>query len=148
MSKRRIITRDLAKKSTLTFLLRVNARICPRTHAHLEGRNVSRGAREAAWTSAHHDGRSEGVSSLGERRSRARPRSCGEDRSGYAPARSVGLTMVWGGRLSVARRSLNGAGVETRTGCRASRCRGPLRLPRAAVPVARGPTRQARRRRP
>lgn len=65
-----------------------------------------------------------------------------------APARSAGSTMVWGGQLSVARRSLNGAGVETRTGCRASRCRGPLRLPCAAVPVTRGPTREARRRRP
>lgn len=54
-----------------------------------------------------------------------------------------------GGRLSVARRSLNGAGVETRTGCRASRCRcGPLRLSRTSVSAARGPTREARRRRP
>lgn len=59
---------------------------------------------------------------------------------------SRGGEVVWGDRLSVARRSSNGTGVETRTGCRASRRRGrPLRLPRAAVSVARGPTRQARR---
>lgn len=117
----------------------------------------------ASWTGAHHrsavgwvkmgGGRGERgarVSSLSDEGTTGVPSATEVARRGSKRAARVPLprggAVVWGDRLSVARRSLNGAGVETRTGCRASRRRGrPLRLPRAAVPVARGPTRQARR---